>query len=220
MFDEPALASALAEAGYRRVRRHVYRAEWSTEVEHFIYFQLYGTPKDYLGADFGIRNKQAEIFAIRSLQAYGGPLERLLRPDYRNGCFMRFPLSDESWGLRSSLTISSMSGPALARKVRDDIVQKLFPVIRDVTTLDRFLSLLLTDAEPVRWPYSNGALRAAIIVHLAQRLGMRPREIHARVQPYFKRIAYMLLDAPNPSPGAFIERLIQDSSSRALPNSA
>jgi hypothetical protein len=108
----------------------------------------------------------------------------------------------------------------LARKVGEDIEQRLLPLIRNVTRLDRFCSVLLSDAEPFRWPYSNGAMRAAMIVHLAQRLGMRPREIHARLEPYFKRIAYELRGAPDPDPGSYVDRVIQDSSSRALPNSA
>jgi hypothetical protein len=125
-----------------------------------------------------------------------------------------------SWGLRSSLTISAMPGPALARKVRNDIEQKLFPLIRDVTSLDRFLSVLLTDTEPFRWLYSNAAMRAAMIVHLAQRLGVDSREIRASLEPHFKAIAYALLDAPDPNPDSYIESLIQDSASKALPDSA
>src|SRR6266567_8141576 len=111
MFDEALLTNALAEVGYRRLKRHTYRAEWSTEVEHFLYFQLYGTPADLLGADFGVRTKESERFAIRSIQAYGSAAYQLIRHDERSDCTTRFCLGRfASWGMRNSLIVSSMSG--------------------------------------------------------------------------------------------------------------
>src|SRR5258708_18175089 len=112
MFDEASLTQALADVGYRRLKRHTYRAEWSTEVEHFLYFQLYGGA-NFLGADFGIRTKESERFAIRSIQAYGSETYQLIRYNERSDCSMRGPLGDDSWGMRSSLTVSSLSGAAV-----------------------------------------------------------------------------------------------------------
>ena len=41
MFDEKPITSALAELGYRRLKRRTYKASWSSEdVEHFC-FPLY-----------------------------------------------------------------------------------------------------------------------------------------------------------------------------------
>ena len=127
MFDEEALLSALAQVGYRRVRRHIYRAEWSTEIEHFIYFQLYGTPKEFLAAEFGLRNKECQSFALRSLQTYGDLVHRLIRHDARTDCFMRFSLGRlaGSWGMPAALTMSAMSGSVLARTIRDDVAKWL-----------------------------------------------------------------------------------------------
>lgn len=46
MLDEVSLTEAMADVGYERLKRHAYRAEWSTsKVEHFIYFQMYGHQK-------------------------------------------------------------------------------------------------------------------------------------------------------------------------------
>lgn len=220
MLDELSLRAAMADVGYQRLKRYVYRAEWSMpEVEHFVYFQLYGTPREYLAADFGIRNKEAESFAIRSIQAYGGDLYQLLRHDDRSDCFMRFSLGQlASWGIRSSLKISAMSGAALAEKIKHDITQQLFPIIRDVTSLDRLLALLLVDAEPYPWIRCNGAMRAAMIVNLACRLGKHPSEIPTLLTPHNKEIANNLRKAPDPDPNSYVERIIEDSVSGALPN--
>lgn len=220
VLDKLSLTAAMADVGYEYLKRHVYRAEWSTpEVEHFIYFQLYGTPREYLAADFGIRNKEAESFAIRSIQAYGGDIYRLLRHDDRSDCSMRFSLGQlASWGVRSSLKISAMSGVVLAEKVGHDIEQQLFPIIRDVTDLDRLLSLLLVDAEPYPWIRCNGAMRAAMIVNLSRRLGMQPRKIHTLLKSHHKRIATNLFRASDRDPSSYVERIIEGSVSNACPN--
>src|SRR5258708_35456664 len=140
MFDEASLTQALAEVGYRRLKRHTYRAEWSTEVEHFLFFQLYGAA-NFLAADFGIRTKESEHFAIRSIQTYGSELDRLPRRDEKGSCVIRGSLGQlGSWGMCSSLIVSSMSGAAVATKVKHDIKALLFPVIRGITSLDLLLS--------------------------------------------------------------------------------
>jgi hypothetical protein len=216
MFDEPSLKAALAEVGYRRLKRHVYRADWSTEVEHFIYFQLYGTPKIFLVARFGVRFAHADLFAIRSLQTYGGPLEQLIRYDGRIDCLMNFSIGmmDGSKGLAPPLTTSEMSGAAVAAKVRNDIEQKLLPVVRNLTSLGRFLSFLLTDVETHPWERCNAAIRAGIIVSLARETGMSPEQIRALLEPHLKQIWEAIRDAPDPDPASYVNKIIQDAFQR------
>jgi hypothetical protein len=221
MFDEASLINALADVGYRRLKRHTYRADWSTEVEHFLYFQLYGTPADFLAADFGIRTKESERFAIRSIQAYGSEAYQLLRHNERSDCFMRFNLGQlGNWGMRSSLIVSSMSGPKLAAKIKHDIEERLFPVIRNVTSLNALLPLLLTDAEPRPWYRCNGAMRAAIIANVAQAAGITPAEIRKLLAPHLKEISYHLTRGPVPDPGAYVDKVIRDAYAEASPGPA
>ena len=222
MLDETSLTQALTDLGYRRLKRHTYRADWSTEVEHFIYFQLYGTPADFLAADFGVRTKKSEHFAIRSVQAYdGSATSHLIRYDERSGCFMRFSLGRfASWGMRSSLTVSSMLGPALAAKIKHDVEERLFPVIRGVTRLDLLLAFLLTDAEPCPWYRCNGAMRAAMIVDLAARLELAPAESCKLLEPHLKDIAHHLHGAPDLAPRLYVDKIIRDSYAGILPGSA
>jgi hypothetical protein len=224
MFDERSVTAALADVGYRRLKRNIYRADWSTDVEHFLYFQLYGTPRDYLTADFGVRTKDAEIFAHRAIQAYGPDIHRLV-PSYfdeRTDCSMIFSFSLlASWGTRSSLRISSMPGPALAAKVKDDVEQKLFPLIRQVTTCDRLLTLLDTDTEPYSWVYTNGAMRAAMMARVAwHQLGLRAEQIRALLLPHEKEIGLNIDGAPDPNPQSYIERIIADCAATVRPDSA
>jgi hypothetical protein len=213
MFDEPSIKAALADIGYRRLRRNVYRAEWGMDVEHFFYFRLHGTPKDTVSGNFGIRTKEADVFADGALKAYGPEIFRLCPVDTDpDNCVMRYTFGQlASWGLVACLYIPSMSGPALARKVRDDIERILFPVIRGITTLDRFLAFALRDEEPCPWVRCNCAMRAAIVAYLARQLDAQPGEVRAMLAPHKKQIEPVLRGGREPDPDAYIERLIEDA---------
>jgi hypothetical protein len=222
MFDEASLTHALADIGYRRLKRRTYRADWSTEVEHFIYLQLYGTPADFLAASFGIKTKESERFAIQSMQTYGSEVDRLGRHDERSDCYMRGSLGQlASWGMRSSLTVSSMSGPALAAKIKHDIEALLFPVIRGITSLDLLLRFWLADAEPCPWYRCNAAMRAAMIVNVARRVGVAPAEIRKLLEPHLRQIGRPHLHkALEPDPGSYVDKVIRDAYAKASPGSA
>jgi hypothetical protein len=213
MLDERSLSTAMANLGYQWLKRHVYRADWSTsDVEHFMYFSLYGTPEDFVTADFGVRNREAEIFALGAIKIYGGNLYQLLQYNEETDTFMRFSLGTlASWGLRSSLRISTMSGVALARKIQADVIEKLLPVIRSVRNMNNLLSLLLTDAEPYPWVRCNGAIRATEIIHLAVRVGMNSAEIRKLLKPYHTWVGTNLTKAPNPDPKSYVDRVIDDA---------
>jgi hypothetical protein len=218
MLDEPALANALARLGYLRLKKHVYRAEWSTDVEHFIYFQYYGTPKAFLAADFGMRTIASESFAFRTIQQYGGGFYRRFpdRGDERCDCCMRFSLGLlGSWGMRSSLIVPDMTGLELAQRVQADVEQKLFPIIRGVTSLDRLFSLLQTDQEPHPWLRCNGAMRAAMIANLGQRIGLQGAQVHDYLTPRMKHISHHLTEEAEGDPLAYVESTIADAFSRS-----
>src|SRR5262245_13009858 len=133
MFDEKSITPGLAELGYLRLRRLTYKASWSsTDVEHFLFFSLYGGG-NYFYCDFGIRNPPAEQFAVECLRLFGGSLFQDVRFDPRYGCHMQFSLGMwAGWPTRSSLVVSKMSPAALADKVQSDVRDTLFPVIRSV----------------------------------------------------------------------------------------
>lgn len=220
MFDEALLTQALADVGYRRVKHDIYRAEWSTEVEHFLFLQLYGEG-DFLGADFGVRTEESEHFAIRSMQTYGSELDRLPRRDEKGSCVIRDSLGElGSWGICSSLIVSSMSGAAVAARVKHDVEQKLFPIIRGITKLDVLLRFWLTDGGPCPWYRCNGAMRAAMIVNVARRVGIAPAEIRKLLEPHLREISFHLKRALELDPGRYVDKVIRDAYAEALPGSA
>jgi hypothetical protein len=109
----------------------------------------------------------------------------------------------------------------LAAKIKHDVEQKLFPVIRGITSLDLLLSFWLTDAEPCPWYRCNGAMRAAMIVNVAWRLGVAPAEIRKLLEPRLREIGRPHLHkALEPDPGSYVDKVIRDAYAKALPGSA
>jgi hypothetical protein len=77
------LAGALAKVGYVRVGKLAYRAAWSTQdVEHFLTFDPYGTPKIYLQGDVCLRNKEADAFAEQCRCRYTSPVFEISLPPW------------------------------------------------------------------------------------------------------------------------------------------
>lgn len=213
MFREEMLTSVLNKVGYRRVDPYTYRADWSAmDVEHFIYFMLYGSPFDYLTADFGVRNQPAQTFAREEIRRYGGNLYQLMEVNGETRCSMSFSLGNVAlWKPRSSLRVSSMSSQDLAIKIEADIEVRLFPLIRQITCTDRLLSFLLEDTESHSWLQSNGAIRAGMIVDLAVWYGVSEMELRFMLEPYHRMIARNLLGAPSPDPAAYVKNIVEDA---------
>lgn len=211
--DEALVSRTLADLGYERVKRFGYRASWSTEeVEHFLYFDLWGTPRNFLTAYFGLRNPRAEAFGDRSILALGGYLYHLRQYDARTHCWMKFSLGMlAGWQPRSSIYLPDVTGPEIAETITASVRGGLFPLVANVTTADRLLTLLLTDGEPFLWARTNGSVRAALIVDLARQLGMPSEKIRAVLKPYRDEIGVNLSRAPDPNPDSYIEKILADS---------
>jgi hypothetical protein len=187
MFDQTSIDEVLAALGYRPRKRLVYQAEWGkSDVEHFINLSLYGAAKAFLTADFGLRNPYAEIFSINCIRAYGGDLFKIFRPNGRIGtdCTMSFSFGRLTSKIqRWSLYLPDLSTLALAESLRSCIQDRLLPVVRDVTTLNKFLSILIADAEPCPWISTNGAIRTAQIVAVAGQIGVEMGQIPTLLKP-------------------------------------
>jgi len=212
MLKEKAITLGLKELGYIRCKRFIYKAGWSVpDVEHYLYFSMYGSPREFLAGDFGLRNEAAQSFGIKCVRAYGGAIYQFGAQDEPIQCYMRFPLGKiAGWNPRWSLTLSTQPESALVNLIKGAVRDELFPVIRDVTNLGQLLSLLERDEEPVRWVHVNGAMRVAQIAYLARVLGMGTVEIRSmlrhRENEVFAHLKGATMDCTS-----YIERVIDDS---------
>lgn len=210
MFDESSINETLSNLGYKRMKRFTYRALWSTpEVEHFLYLQLYGTPKQLLTARFGLRNPPAELFSLRSIRTYGGDLGRLVRHDERFDCFMNFSFGRLTSPVRRwSLHTPDFPGPMLAKRIGSEIEGLLLPSIQGVRGLSEFQAFLISDVEPFPWVACNGAIRAAQVVATGRRIGMEAARIRVALRPRKEWISVGLNRVGDGE--TYVDKLIED----------
>jgi hypothetical protein len=209
----PSIRDALARLGYRRRKRLVFRADWSTpEVEHFIYLNLYGAPKEFLAIDFGIRNDQAQRFGIEEIQKYGGRPYSAMKLDRENDCSMIFSFGLLShWSPRWSLYLPSLTETELAAKIETDIECLLLPKIRGLKSNGDLLRMLISDVAPFCWKFSNGAIRAAQIANLGRQVGMDSKAIRSALQQFQKHIDSALPKDRTNASSSYLDNIVEDS---------
>ena len=212
MLKEKRITLGLEELGYVRCGRFIYKAAWSTpDAEHYLYFSMYGAPREFLSGDFAIRNEAAQSFGVRCVRTYGGALYQLVEEDEPTRCYMRFPLGKVAgWNPRWSLTLSTLPEADLVKLIKGAVRDQLLPVIHDVTNLGRLLSLLERDEEPVRWVHVNGAMRAAQIAFLARALGMGTVEIRSMLRRRENEL-FTHLRGATLNCAYYIDRIIDDA---------
>ncbi len=190
------VTDALAELGYRFVEGRNYRASWSTaEVEHFIYLQggnaISGAPPS---ANFGLRNLEAEAFAVECVARYGWSfLRERLDLRKKSACLMRsnFSRLDPNYLRRWHPTrgFIRLDDPGFGAALKISVQSKLLPLVQSLTSKNHLLPVLLGDDEPFRWFLTNGALRAAMVVALGAQLGAQPDDIRCQLRSKDKLIA-------------------------------
>jgi hypothetical protein len=202
----------MSDLGYLRKKANIYRAEWSLhDVEHFLYIEMWGKPKQFLAVDFGFRNPPSWIFAIMEIRKYGGEIFQDMKPNDPYPISNSFSLGRfAGWPYRDSLSLFQLSGTSLQTKLKIDIENRLFPIIRPLFNIDRLLEFLLIDAEPCPWWRSAAGIRAAQIAHLARRVGWRDADIREALRPFEKPIIQSM-PRTVPNPAAYLDSIISDS---------
>jgi hypothetical protein len=207
------LALALKEIGYDRVAKLIYRARWSTqEIEHMLRFDTYGTPKIYLIGDPGMRNAEAEAFAMRCRRLYMTGLLQQMMPIDEWWCSIHFSLGAYcGWPGRSCLDTLEYRSDELAAKVVGDVRSKLIPLVGAIQTCADLLDFL----KKTNWTTSpivqmGGYYRAAEIAFLARKLGIAREETR-------KALLNFSLDISNATrrtrftPETYIDQILDDA---------
>jgi hypothetical protein len=211
------LSKAVAQAGYRRIAKLTYRAEWSAEdVEHILAFDTYGTPKIFLCGDAGLRNAEADRFALQCQSRYAHPVVlRCLResgsvpPPWH--CWLQFSIGDLfGWSVRGSLNTLDYAPDALEAAIAGPVRDKLVPYVGGITTIAKSLEFAERDEGPMRWFRVAGYIRAAIVAYLAAKLGVARQETR---DVLMKRAEYMAnsLDTARFTPESFIDHILDDA---------
>lgn len=210
MSRAPDVARAFAAIGYSKVTKGIFRADWGTDdVEHYLRATIYGVPPEFLAVDFGFRNRRAQAFSIGVIRKLGGTMYASLKYDENFDCSMTFSLGKiAGWVPRSSLKISMLSSSELAHRLQADIVHKLYPFIRPISSTQNLYEFLLKDGEPCPWIRSNAAIRAAQVIFLGIQLGVPVGNIRQTLSGYERPIGGAL--PKSVSPKMFIEDVLGD----------
>lgn len=200
----------LRRYGYELINEGVYRATWSTaEVEHFIY--LFNSPKvaSCVGADFGIRNLIAEVFSCNVIHAYGGEIFKLFRCAEPTSCAMRFSFTRLE---RPHRSMSFTEPHDFVLNLPCFLELHLMPIVRHVTNLSDFFSILTNDFDGFPWAASNGAIRAAQIVAVAGQLGIDHMMVRGTLKSRMSLIAHggSKSSLIRSNPATYIEMMLSD----------
>jgi hypothetical protein len=206
------LAQALRQAGYKRVAKLTYRADWSTpEVEHILTFDTYGRPKQFLIGDIGLRNRAADAFAEECQRRYADPVIR--RSDFVPPpwwCWMHGSLGMLANWKGSNLNTPDYTQDELLETVAAAVRDYLTPYVGGVTTIERLYHFLAQDTEPIRWFRTGPHFRAAEVAFLGRKVGVAPGKLEELLSPH-QRAMKNNIDATMFTPEEYIARIIQDA---------
>ena len=92
------------------------------------------------------------------------------------------------------------------------VTERIFPAVKDVTTIDKLLCLLLADKRPCHWVATNGAIRAAQIVVLADKCGVPSAQTRATLEARQQWIANGFLKSSpmRNNPAEYVNRVLED----------
>jgi hypothetical protein len=217
-FDLTPIENVLLSFNYKRVRKFVYKATWSSpQVEHFIYLEKFHRRKTTFAGLYGVRNPSADLFAVQSLRQYGNELfHNMLRYDAKVECMMSFDFWIFS-GEQRPWMINLDDGIAGAETLQVAIKEHLLPLIGKITTLQTLHDFLLQDLRKAGWTYVNGALRAAHIVSVSRQIGIGRADIVNSLQPYLLPIETGLDAGAEISAAEFLEQIITDWDNQTKP---
>ncbi len=206
------LAQALREAGYRRVAKLTYRADWSTpEVEHLLTFDTYGRPKQFLIGDIGLRNGEADALAEQCQRRYADPIVR--SSDFvppRWWCWMHCSLGMLANWKGANLNTPDYTQDELIEKIAASVRDFLVPYVGAVTTIERLYHFLAQDVEPMTWLRAGDHFRAAEVAFLGRKIGISPGKIEEILLPH-RRLIKVGIDTTMFTPEEYIARVIQDA---------
>lgn len=217
MMNTKLIEKFLAAIGYRRVKKSIFRFEGGTmDCEHLLAVEIHGKNDTYLTAEFGLRNSDAEAFAINALRRYGDPVFEAWNAG-ASGCVTWFSVGELlCWYPGAALWQRQSSDEELAVGFSEAIEARVVPITKQVTSTAALLDLLLSNTSPYEWMKSNGALRAAEIVFLACRQGTSSADLTALLQPYFREIEIGLGARRRAAPAEYIDAVITDAIHRVI----
>ena len=179
-------------------------------------FDTYGNPKEFLTADAGLRNNEAEAFAKQCKGRYAHPtfVQAKSQDGYWNSpwfCPMHFPVGELlHWGPRGSVNLAGLNPERIKEAAISGVASTLVPFVCKIQTIATLLAFLESDTKPCQWPMRAPYYRAALVAYLAAMLD-RPQD---QTRDLLREHAWMIangLDASRVTPETYIAPILEDA---------
>lgn len=173
-----ALALKLEPEGYRMVSSAVIKApSRSHEIENLVYFRSVKGAGSSILVEIGIRHDSAQKFAVSALQLYGRPpLNRLINFS-ETGSAIRFPIGLLlDWSPPWTVSPARVGEERAEQIIFEGIMRYHHSMIDYLSSESALLDFLVEDRfDKIR--LVNPAVRLAMSVHLARRVGRNLNEL-------------------------------------------
>jgi hypothetical protein len=162
--------------GFEPLAPYVFKSANPThEVEHLLFFQIWGKPLQFLQFDFGLRHLESQEFAYSALLKFGNSKLRQLETNNNLSCQMRFPvegfIDPEALG---HVDVSEIGLDVLSQYITELITQRLWPMTMSVNSAETLLVFLIADYPYAPWFRIDALARFAQIAFLAKAVGYSP----------------------------------------------
>lgn len=177
------IVSTLEQLDYTSLGNLTFKASWnSAPIEHFIFFERYGSGRRFIQADFGIRYLPAQDFAYKYLMETRPTLYQV-GVQQKHPCYISFSLGAlDNWSLRWSLDVLEMSESEIRSRIIHTINEKLLPRIRLINNPEDMLSVLIEDSQFVPWDRTGPTIRILQIAFIARESGRPLSEVQTLVE--------------------------------------
>lgn len=142
------------------------------EIEHLLYFVVWGRSPRRVSVKFGFRLLDAEEFCVESLINFGGPVYRKFRDQRSEVGMMCFSLGNAAnWKLDASLSISAEDLPRSLQDLENALSIHVSPLVQTVVKPCDLFQVLSRDDDVFSWYSTNAAARATQLLYLGERYG-------------------------------------------------
>jgi hypothetical protein len=160
-----------------------------------IRFRLVGVYRWKIEGWVNISHIDADRFGWNCLNEFGGDFWKWALSQDHFPCGVGFPVARLApWDANHCLSIRELSADESADRISADIKQFVLPYIEALDTPEKYIEVLLEDAEPAKWLYSQPLNRFAQIAYLAHYSGIRRESYLAKIASQKNRMAGQLRD--------------------------
>jgi hypothetical protein len=190
---ESILVDVMASLDYDLVSPEAFKARWSTEVEHYLYWRTSRTGVALI-CEYGLRNTVSELYAQECARLYGGlPGKDLQTAFAYHSCCMRFTLARLSPDVKQILMIfSGLTETEFRGQIASVVHGRILSALASVVSLAALREVLAQDQQKCPWYAANGALLAAKLAKLDRMIGRPPHGTEAALMQHVSEIQQAL----------------------------